>query len=112
MALLAATVQADYTIDRDYQLGDDSGEPASAGSPIGSGGSYDSDNPYTDLKFASGSPVYAAITGRPDGGTGLGVAFDGAQSQYLRGTRLGNPGNSVTSTLMGGSGAFDYFDTV
>jgi len=109
LALLVSIAQADFTLDRNYQLGDDSAEQASANAPVGASGSFDSFTPFTDLRFASGSPVYATITGRPDGGTGLGVAFDGSQSQYLRGKRLGNPGTSVDSSAMGGTLA--YFDT-
>ena len=110
LALLVSMAQATVTVDRDYRLGDDSFEPASAGATVTS--SFDSagspgTGTFIDLNIANGSPVYTTITGRPDGGTGLGVAFDGTQSQFLRGQRLGFPETSASSDAVAG-GSLDY----
>ena len=59
---------------------------------------------------AVNSPVYAAISGRPDGVGGRGIQFNAAQSQYLHGFNLGFPENSfsaATHTTLSG-GTLDY----
>jgi hypothetical protein len=92
LALLAAmhrSSRADVRNDREYRLGDDSLEGASAGITVGSGPSnvapgktLDSQGPsgaFLDIQVV-GSPTYVAITGRPDGVAGLGASFDGPGS--------------------------------
>jgi len=100
-------------LDRDYRLGDS--EPTGgAGSVVGAaagsfGATWDDAgqpnmNQFHDLNPNNG-PTYVAISGRPDGGSGLGIQFDG--TNYLRGRRLGDPSNSISS-LGSGFGTIDY----
>lgn len=115
MILLASSAQADKQSDRFYEMGDSSFEGATAGNAVGAFGTFDSEfsfNPATDfidLGIVGGGPIYRAITGRPDGGGGLGLEFVGSNSDFVRGKRLGDPGTSAKSTLIGG--ARDYFGT-
>jgi len=108
---------AAQTNDRLYLLGDS--EPTGgAGSVVGAaGGSFgvtwdDAGQPnmgqFHDLTPFN-SPTYADVSGRPDGGSGLGVAFDGASEQFLRATRFGAPTNTASSNTQTG-GTLDYFD--
>ena len=116
LALWTSAASA-QTNDRLYNLGDT--EPnAGSGSVVGAdGGSFgvtwdDAGQPnmgqFHDFTPFN-SPVYMDVSGRPDGGSGLGVSFDGASSQYLRATRFGAPTNTVTSNTQAG-GTLDYFD--
>ena len=116
LAMWTASTQA-QTNERLYNLGE--AEPNDgAGSVVGSGsGSFgvtwdDAGQPnmnqFQDLTPV-GSPTYATVSGRPDGGSGLGVEFNGASSQYLRAVRVGAPSTTVTSTTQAG-GTLDYFD--
>lgn len=115
LAVWTATAAA-QTNDRLYELGDS--EPTNgAGSVVGSGaGSFgvtwdDAGLPnmgqFHDLS-PFGSPTYVTVSGRPDGGTGLGVQFNGT-SQFLRSNRVGDPATTITSTTQSG-GTLDYFD--
>jgi hypothetical protein len=87
--VLAAASQpsfADVANDREYRLGDDSLEGASAGITLGSGPTniapgktLDGQGPsgaFLDIQVV-GTPTYVTVTGRPDGVGGLGASFDG-----------------------------------
>ncbi len=51
---------------------------------------------------ASNSPTYRTITGRPDGGTGVGIEFNAASSQSLSGYALNWPQESPLDENSGG----------
>jgi hypothetical protein len=100
------------TLDRHYRMGDDPAEGAAAGGSVNV--TFDSvgqpgQGQLVDLT-AVNTPTYAAITGRPDGGSGLGIQFNAAQMEYLHGFNLGFPEESFSSvnhhTPTGG--ALDY----
>jgi len=105
---LLSTASAAVTVDRNYRLGDDPAEGASNGGAVNA--TFDSagqpgQGQLIDLT-AVNTPVYRTITGRPDGVGGLGIEFNGAQQEYLRGPRLGLPSTSISS--VGGGGTIDY----
>ncbi|MEM9658775.1 MAG: hypothetical protein AAF961_10475, partial [Planctomycetota bacterium] len=119
-----ARANAAVTVDRMYRLGDDPRENAVAGAevaetvpdpPFGQGESIDSEgevgagqlvvNVSPNFDFG---PTYVEIVGRPDGGTGLGVQFDGENFENLLGQRLGTPSTSISSTFAGGSRDLDF----
>jgi hypothetical protein len=110
--MLATTLVAAVTLDRDYKLGDDAAEVAVTGGSVST--TFDSagalgQGQLVDLT-AVNSPTYVAITGRPDGAGGRGIQFSSAQQQYLHGFNLGFPENSfsaATHTTPTG-GALDY----
>ena len=54
---------------------------------------------------AINSPTYRTISGRPDGGGGIGIEFNNALSQYLTGEELDRPENS--SLAVTNSGLYD-----
>lgn len=98
------------TNDRDYKMGDGGDSPAASDSSI-VGITFDdagqpSMNQLHDL-VASGSPVYRTISGRPDGGSGLGIELSGS-SQFLRGARLGLPDTTASSILGDFGGTLNY----
>jgi len=109
--LIACSTLLAATNDRVYSLGDHTAPPnpsenASDGSAVGSGngfGTLDSEglNGMDQLPPLSPSgsplPVYRTITGRPDGGGGLGIEFNGNQSQYLHGRSLNLPSDSLSA---------------
>ena len=110
--MLATTLVAAVTVDRDYKLGDDPAEGAVTGGSVST--TFDSagalgQGQLVDLT-AVNSPSYVAISGRPDGVGGRGIQFSSAQQQYLHGFNLGFPQNSFSAathtTPMGG--ALDY----
>jgi trimeric autotransporter adhesin len=82
----SALALADVRNDRDYRMGDDSLEGASAGITLGSGPTnvapgktLDGQGPsgaFLDIQVV-GTPTYVTVTGRPDGVGGLGASFDG-----------------------------------
>jgi hypothetical protein len=85
------------TDDRVYQFGEDEG--GSNGNTVAT--TFDSKgasgmDQLVDLT-AVGGPVYRSYTGRPDGVNGLGIEFNGAQSQYLRGDSLNWPEESFSA---------------
>ena len=93
-------------------MGDDGAEGASAGAAVST--TFDSAGSpglgqLVDLT-AVNSPTYSTISGRPDGGSGLGIQFNGASNQYLHGFNLGFPQTSFSAashtTTTGGS--LDY----
>lgn len=102
-------------LDRDYRLGDNQFEAASAGILVGSqfagtvdeGLSFDSDGTLGEgtaidlergLLEASNHASYISVADRPGAGNTLGVSFDG-QGDYLFTDRLGLPETSVTAVL-------------
>jgi hypothetical protein len=100
------------TLDRDYKMGDDPAEGASAGGNVSA--TFDSFGQpgvgqLVDLT-AVNTPTYAAITGRPDGGGGLGIQFNAAQMEYLHGFNLGFPEDSFSAAThhTPTGGALDY----
>jgi len=106
--LLFSTARAS-TNDREYRMGDDGAESASNGGSVGT--TFDSQGQLDMSQLhdlvSSGSPVYRTISGRPDGGSGLGIELNGS-SQYLRSARLGEPG--TTASALGGDfgGTLNY----
>lgn len=108
--VICSTVLA-ATNDRVYSLGDHTAPPnpsenASNGAAVGSGnafGTLDSAglNGMDQLPplnpVGSPLPVYRTISGRPDGGGGLGIEFNGAQSQYVHGRSLNLPSDSLSA---------------
>ena len=103
--ILAGSAMAQGTIDRDYQLGDDSFEGASEGSVLGAGNSFgvtfDSMGTpdFGDLQDLDvvGAPTYMLVGDRPGAsGTALGASFDGA-NDYLIGSNLNLPDTSAAS---------------
>jgi hypothetical protein len=120
---LAASSSALVTNDRVYHFGDDPLEHASPGLPVGSGtgnptpgGTLDSLGPvsgtFQDLLATSATYRNVSVTSpsllttRPGATSGnLGIEFNGTSS-YLRGSRLGYPSTTASST--GGSGSLDY----
>jgi hypothetical protein len=111
MVMAMRVAQADVTNDREYRLGDDSLEGASAGITLGSGPTnvapgrtLDSQGPsgaFLDIQVV-GSPTYVAVTGRPDGVGGLGASFDGPGS----GDFLQTPVSFNSPSNMWDSGVF------
>jgi Concanavalin A-like lectin/glucanases superfamily len=100
------------TLDRHYRMGDDPSEGASAGGAVNI--TFDSvgqagQGQLVDLT-AVNTPTYAAITGRPDGGSGLGIQFNAAQQEYLHGFNLGFPEDSFSAAThhTPTGGALDY----
>ena len=113
--LLSAQTMAAFTIDRDYQLGDDGQEDASSGIDLGSGPAnvadgftLDSDGTpdagdFQDLQVF-GTPTYVDVTGRPMGGTGLGAKFE--SGDYLLGLGLGFPQGNAPNPNANYNGIF------
>lgn len=100
----ATTAFGNGTLLAQYKMGEEEG--GTNNSPT----SFTSDSPvngsdFTNFDlFAVNSPVYRTISGRPDGGTGVGIQFNGASSQYLNGVALNWPQQSPwSSTVPGGS---------
>jgi trimeric autotransporter adhesin len=109
MMISAATAA---TLDRHYRMGDDPAEGAAAGGAVNS--TFDSvgqlgQGQLVDLA-AVNTPTYASITGRPDGGSGLGIQFNAAQQEYLHGFNLGFPEDSFSAAThhTPSGGALDY----
>ena len=102
---------ADVRNDREYRLGDDSLEGASADITLGSGPAnvapgrtLDSQGPsgaFLDIQVI-GTPTYVTVTGRPDGVGGLGASFDGPGS----GDFLQTPVSMNAPSHMWDSGVF------
>ncbi|MCA9186507.1 MAG: discoidin domain-containing protein [Pirellulaceae bacterium] len=96
----ATDASAAVTIDRNFQMGDDSLENASAGIVVGSGagnptsgGTLDSEGPtgaYVDM-VQTGGPVYVNAAARPGAQAGnLAIKFDG-QDDVVAGIVLNRP---------------------
>ena len=102
-------------LDRNYRMGDaDSGPPAPGATATVT---FDSQGvtgmqQLIDLAAVNG-PRYETVTGRPDGGTGLGIRLNStgpSQAQYLSsglGRALNDPSTSISSTFQAG-GTIDY----
>jgi hypothetical protein len=108
--LLSTTATANVTNDRLYRMGDDVAEGAIANGAVAT--TFDSAGQggmgqLIDLT-AVNTPTYRTVTGRPDGGIGLGIEFNAAQSEYLRSPNLGDPSVSVSSLGGGVGGTLDY----
>jgi hypothetical protein len=108
--LMATTAIANVTNDRLYRMGDDGAEGAANNGAVTT--TFDSAGlpdmgQLIDLT-AVNAPTYRTVTGRPDGGTGLGIEFNAAQSEYLHGPNLGDP--SVSASSLEGGGTLDYDD--
>ncbi|WP_442482290.1 dockerin type I domain-containing protein [Aeoliella sp. SH292] len=107
----ASTASAARHLDRDYRLGDDAAEGASAGTNVDLDGfglaTYDSngvpdEGNYQDIDSIGGDPAYVNVAGRPfANGSVLGIEFDG--NDYLARNNdaslshfggLGNPRNN------------------
>jgi len=110
--LLGCAVASAAALDRNYRMGDDTAEGASAGGSVSV--TFDSEGvpgqgQLVDLT-AVNSPMYVTVTGRPDGVGGLGIQFNAAQEEYLHGFNLGFPEDSFSAathhTPVGG--AIDY----
>ncbi len=100
------------TLDRHYRMGDDPAEGAANGGAVSV--TFDSSGQpgqgqLVDLT-AVNTPTYATITGRPDGGSGLGIQFNAAQMEYLHGFNLGFPEDSFSAAThhTPNGGALDY----
>jgi Concanavalin A-like lectin/glucanases superfamily len=80
-------------------MGDDPGEGAFNGGSVSA--TFDSAGQVglgqlVDLA-AVNAPTYVSISGRPDGGGGLGIQFNAAQQEYLHGFNLGFPEDSFSA---------------
>ncbi|HEY3394710.1 MAG TPA: LamG-like jellyroll fold domain-containing protein, partial [Lacipirellulaceae bacterium] len=100
------------TLDRWYKMGDDPAEGAAPGGSVNV--TFDSvgapgQGELVDLS-AVNTPTYATISGRPDGGGGLGIQFNAAQMEYLHGFNLGFPEESFSAAThhTPTGGALDY----
>jgi hypothetical protein len=102
---LADSAASAATLDRYYRLGDDPAEATTNGGPVGNGlpvnATRDSQGVAGQAQLihlqAVNTPTYRTITGRPDGGGGLGIEFNGAQQEYLRGPNLNDPAASISA---------------
>jgi hypothetical protein len=110
--LALASLATAATLDRDYKMGDELAEGASNGGSVFM--TFDSvgiagQGELVDLT-AVNTPVYAAITGRPDGVGGRGIQFNAAQMEYLHGFNLGFPEDSFSAAThhSPNGGALDY----
>ncbi len=111
LLMACAPIRADVQNDREYRLGDDTLEGASAGITLGSGPgnvapgrTLDGVGPsgaFLDIQVI-GTPTYVSITGRPDGVGGLGASFDGPGS----GDFLQTPVSMNAPSHMWDSGVF------
>jgi hypothetical protein len=100
------------TLDRHYRMGDDLAEGAAPGGSVNV--TFDSfgqpgQGQLVDLT-AVNTPTYVTISGRPDGGGGLGIQFTAAQTEYLHGFNLGFPEDSFSAAThhTPSGGALDY----
>jgi hypothetical protein len=106
--LLPAPFILASTNDRVYLMGEEEG--GVNGTPVST--TWDSEGELGQSQLidlnAVGGPVYRSFTGRPDGASGVGIEFNAAQSQYLRGESLNWPQNSFSG--LGGNfvGTINY----
>ena len=110
--LMIVALASAAALDRDYTMGDDAFEGASAGGSVAvtfDGAGDQGQGQLVDLT-AVNSPMYVAISGRPDGVGGLGIQFDAAQMEYLHGFNLGFPEDSFSAATHNTQtgGAIDY----
>jgi hypothetical protein len=100
---IASATFATGTLIRWLQMGEYEG--GTNGASVSAG--YDtpvngSDQQQIDLG-AVNSPTYRTITGRPDGGGGIGVEFDPTQQQYMSGSALDRPETSPWARTQSGA---------
>lgn len=126
LTLIASTSLA-ITNDRLYLMGDTPlvgpSEGASNGATVGSGNTFGDFGTGATLDSVglTGSgqlppltpqgntrPVYTTISGRPDGGSGLGIQFNGVQQQFLNGRNLNLPANSFSALGGNVEGLINY----
>lgn len=99
---MAAAAHANATLLRWYKMGEQEGGvnngsvTSTLDSPVNGG-----DIQAIDLS-ATNAPKYRTISGRPDGGTGIGIEFTGASQQYLSGDALNWPQISTLADTNGG----------
>jgi len=101
-ASLAAVASADGTLIRWHKMGEEEGGTNGSSvfgtldSPVDAG-----DFQPLDLS-ATNTPTYRTISGRPDGGGGIGIEFNAAQQESLSGLALNWPEQSALSDTQGG----------
>ena len=107
---IAAVAQANATLIRWYKMGEEEGGTNNSpvfttqDSPVDGG-----DIQPLDL-FATNSPTYRTISGRPDGGGGIGIEFNAVSQQHLQGDGLNWPQISTLSDDNGGLYDLDGID--
>lgn len=112
-AMILLSTAHGSTNDRQYKMGeDDSGSPGD-GTPVDAAdGTFDSEGAFQSGQLHDliprGGPVYRTISGRPDGGSGLGIEFNGNSSQYLLSARFGLPDTTPSSINGGLGGTLNY----
>ncbi|MBN1852123.1 MAG: hypothetical protein JW829_05335, partial [Pirellulales bacterium] len=112
IVIVSVPAMGDTFNDREYQMGDETGEGAVAGGYVSS--TWDSaDQPGSgDLQdlFQGGNARYVNTSARPfaDGGTELGIQFNGI-SDFLEGDRLDYPETSTASAAANPPGPVDYY---
>jgi len=101
-ASMATFAFADGTLIRWHKMGEEEGGTNGSSvfttldSPVDGG-----DFQPLDLN-ATNTPTYRTISGRPDGGGGIGIEFNAAQQEYLSGLALNWPEQSALSDTQGG----------
>lgn len=104
-AAIAPAAHATGTLIRWHKMGEEEGGTNNA--PV----SFTADSPVDGSDFqpldlsAINSPTYRTISGRPDGGGGIGIEFNSTLSQYLTGEELNWPADS--SLAEENSGLYD-----
>ena len=104
---IAAVAQASGTLIRWHKMGEEEGGTNN------SSVSFTLDSPVDGSDFqpldlsAVNSPTYRTISGRPDGGGGIGIEFNSALSQYLSGEELNWPDRFVAQRRLLGALRFD-----
>lgn len=104
-ATVVARLPANGTLIRWHKMGEEEG--GINNTPVG----FTLDSPVNGGDFqpldlsAVNSPTYRTISGRPDGGGGIGIEFDNTQSEYLTGEALNWPEDSSLSDA--NSGLYD-----
>jgi hypothetical protein len=100
--LLASLARADGTLIRWHKMGEEEGGTNNTSvfttldSPVDGG-----DIQPLDLTAAN-TPTYRTIVGRPDGGGGIGIEFNGAQQENLSGLAINWPQQSPLAEGEGG----------
>lgn len=103
---IAAVANANGTLIRWHKMGEEEGGTnnsavsSTADSPVGTIDGLP-DIQALDLS-ATNTPTYRTISGRPDGGAGIGIEFAAGQQEYLSGQALNYPAQSALSDSEGG----------
>jgi hypothetical protein len=104
-AVVVTGAHATGTLIRWHKMGEAEGGTNNAPVSIAADSPVDG-NDFQPLDLtAVNSPVYRTISGRPDGGGGIGIEFNSAASQYLTGEALNWPEDSPLSDV--NSGLYD-----